>query len=49
MKILIDKAMEFLIEVGHELCTHTFLSDLFICDTNHMPLPWFTVYNLPVL
>lgn len=41
--------MEFLAEVGHELCTHKFLSDLFIGDPNHITLPLFIDYNLPVL
>lgn len=45
MKLLADKAVEFLTEVGHELCTHKFLSGLFICDTNHVTLPWFIDYN----
>lgn len=41
--------MEFLAEVGYELCTHKFLSDLFIGDPNHKMLPLFIDCNLPVL
>lgn len=41
--------MEFLAEVGHELCTHKFLSDLFIGRPNCITLPLFIDYNLPML
>jgi len=41
--------MEFLPEVGHELGTHKFLSDLFIGGPNHITSPLFIDYNLPVL
>lgn len=41
--------MEFLAEVGYELCTHKFLSDLFIGDPNHITVPLFIDYNLLVL
>lgn len=43
------KAKGFLAEVGHELHTEKFLSDLFIGYPNYIMLPLFINYNLPVL
>lgn len=39
---------DFLAEVGHEVHTEKFLSDLFIGYPNHITLPLFINYNLPV-